>query len=64
PDPFPARSAMAPQATHPFPYADRPDAGRVLAGALMEYRGRHRGTGGWPEAPWHSWQGTGPVHPR
>ncbi|MER1995765.1 MAG: phosphoribosyltransferase family protein [Arthrobacter sp.] len=31
---------MAPQATHPFPYADRPDAGRVLAGALMEYRGR------------------------
>ena len=31
---------MAPQATHPFPYADRTDAGRVLAGALEEYRGR------------------------
>ncbi|MBF4994278.1 phosphoribosyltransferase [Arthrobacter gandavensis] len=31
---------MAVPATHPFPYADRADAGRVLAGALEEYRGR------------------------
>ena len=31
---------MALQATHPYPYADRADAGRVLAGALEGYRGR------------------------
>lgn len=31
---------MAQQASHPFPYADRADAGRVLAGALEGYRGR------------------------
>ncbi|MER2134043.1 MAG: phosphoribosyltransferase family protein [Arthrobacter sp.] len=31
---------MAVQAAHPFPYADRADAGRVLAGALEGYRGR------------------------
>ena len=31
---------MTGQATHPFPYADRADAGRVLAGALAGYRGR------------------------
>lgn len=28
------------QAVHPFPYADRADAGRVLAAALEPYRGR------------------------
>lgn len=31
---------MVSQASHPFPYADRADAGRVLAGALEGYRGR------------------------
>ncbi len=30
---------MAVQAAHPFPYADRADAGRVLAAALAGYRG-------------------------
>lgn len=29
---------MALQATHPYPYADRSDAGRVLADALQPYR--------------------------
>lgn len=31
---------MALKAPHPFPYTDRADAGRVLAGALGDYRGR------------------------
>lgn len=31
---------MGQQASHPFPYADRQDAGRVLATALEGYRGR------------------------
>jgi len=31
---------MALEATHPFPYTDRADAGRVLAGVLGEYRGQ------------------------
>ncbi|MFF2675755.1 phosphoribosyltransferase [Arthrobacter koreensis] len=30
---------MAVQTAHPFPYTDRADAGRVLAGALERYRG-------------------------